>query len=426
MIDRKKPPKITTDFDLSIKGLVVSELSNGIKLYEFKAGSQPILKLDVVLGSGRVEETKIGTAKAAISLLREGSVTHDAVSLSKAFDFYGAVIKNQGVLDHSNLNLVVLEKYFDEVWPVWFNMINYPMYPADEIAKYKQLTIERMQVQLAQNDVLAYRKITEHLFGAEHPYGYNTEIENVQALNRDHILEYYNRNFAADNINLILSGNYSDSVRNKIIQGFENMTRKRLSHKINFQSDEALAERIQINTANELQTSIKMGCPLFNYYHEDYSKFKMLSMVFGGYFGSRLMKNIREEKGYTYGIYSASHCLKEGGYFYISADVGQQYLDATIEEIMKEMDLLKNETISEKELQMVKNYVSGQFLTSLDGPFAKAQLVKNLVAKGLSVSTHNEHVSKMANTTALEIQELANKYFNIEAFSIVCAGGSTG
>lgn len=224
-------------------------------------------------------------------------------------------------------------------------------------------------------------------------------------------------------MSLILSGNYSDEVRKKIIEGFQGLKRTKTTHEINFDVKAVGSQKIEIPTPNVLQTSIKMGRPLFSYSHEDYSQFKMLNMVFGGYFGSRLMKNIREEKGYTYGIYSASHCLNEGGYFYISADVGQEYLNATIEEIFKEMEVLKNELVSDKELQMVKNYVNGQLLTSLDGPFAKAQLIRNLAAKGLSIKDHNGHVQKMGNTTANDIIELANKYFNKESYSIVCAGG---
>ncbi len=422
MIDRKKPPKIISDFDLSINGLETSALSNGIGLYEIKAGSQPVVKIDLILGSGRVQERVIGSAKAAITLIREGSVTHSAEELAKEFDFYGAVIKNQSQLDQSNFSLVVLEKHFSEIWPIWMDMIRYPLYEASEIDKYVQLTVERMQVQQSQNDVLAYRKITEHLFGATHPYGYNTEIHHVRSLGRDGILDYYNHNMTSDNMDVILSGNYSSSTRALIVNSLENLGRKKKHYEVDFTSPAHIPQRIQVPTSNELQTSIKMALPLFNYYHEDYSEFKMMNVVLGGYFGSRLMKNIREDKGYTYGIYSASHCLKHGGYFYISADVGNEHLEATIEEIHKEMKVLKEELVSDQELRMVKNYVNGQMLTSLDGPFAKAHLIRNLVAKDLTLEDHDNHISRMAKTSKEDIRALANKYLIEDNFSIVCAG----
>lgn len=425
MIDRKKPPKITSDFDLSVHDLRISQLSNGIKLYELNTGSQPILKLDILLHSGRVEEKVIGTAKAALHLLREGSVSKDAEKLAKTFDFYGAVIKNQSSLEHSYMNLVILDKHFKEIWPTWLEMIQFPMYDDRELDKYIQLTVEKMQFQLAQNDVLAYRKITEHIFGAEHPYGYNTEIEHVKALKRDDVLDYYNRNFAENNISVVLSGKYSEGTRAEIINGLENFGRKKKMEAIQFKVPTSPPKKILIETKNKLQASLKIGSPLFDYRHDDYSGFKMLNMVLGGYFGSRLMKNIREEKGYTYGIYSAAHCLDKGGYFYISADVGNEYLDPAISEIFSEMKILKEKPIDSKELEMVRNYVNGQILSSLDGPFAKAQLIRNLAAKGLTLDDQEKHVKKMTQTTAKDLQDLANKYFDSDSYSTVIAGGNT-
>ena len=138
----------------------------------------------------------------------------------------------------------------------------------------------------------------------------------------------------------------------------------------------------------------------------------MVNTILGGYFGSRLMANIREEKGYTYGIGSRMVSMNNAGYIYISTEVGTNVCDDAVNEIYKEIDKLRNELVSSEELNLVKNYMMGDFLRSADGPFALADKFKKIMFYDLSYSYYDEFVKTVKTITPEQIQSLADQYLN--------------
>jgi len=422
MIDRKKGPKITTEFDLSVNRVEQSILSNGIELIEINDGTQDIIKVEIVFNTGRIHEQDRATAKAAIGLIREGSTRHGPAELAHIYDFYGAVVKTSCAMEFASISLVVVERHFQKVWPIWLHMIFYPQYLDQEVKKYSDVSSQKLTEQLSKNDVQSYRALTEIIFGDNHPYGYNTEPQNVSQLSRTAILDFYNTNLGTEDSFVIVSGKYSDETRKIITRDTGQLHRISNRKKPSFYNKAPSPGRKQVATANEIQTSIKMGRSLFPIKHPDYGKVKLLDMIFGGYFGSRLMKNIREEKGYTYGIYSSVHCWKNGGFLYISADVDNKYIEPTIAEIKSEMEKLRSSEIPAKELSLVKSYILGQSLHLLDGPFAKGALVKNLKVKGRKLKDFEKSISTLKELTASQLKEVAQQYLNPEDYTIVLAG----
>ncbi len=422
MIDRKKGPKITTEFDLSIHDVQQSTLDNGLALYEVNSGTQDIIRVELVFKTGRIHETKRASAAAAVSLLREGSTRHSSQELAHSYDFYGAAVKASCNMEHVSLSLVVVERYFAEVWPIWFHMVFYPQYSDSEISKYKQVKSQKLINQLAQNDVVSYRKLTEYIFGSDHPYGYNTETEDIHSLNRKSILNFYNANLGLDDAVVILSGKYSPATRAMILDDLSSKSRVNNHPPVSFEKETITPQRFQMPTESKIQTSIKIGRTLFPRKHPEFTKMSCLNMIFGGYFGSRLMKNIREEKGYTYGIYSSLHGWKDDGFLYISADVDNSYIEPTLNEIKIEMQKLRSEKIPTAELEMVKTYILGQSLHLLDGPFAKGHLIKKLQAKNLTMEDYKQHIAQLKNITTEDIYEMAQKYLDPEDYSVVLAG----
>ena len=423
MIDRNKGPKIYTDFDLKIKGVEHTKLDNGLEVYEVNSGTQHIVKIELIFRTGRIYETKRASAKATFSLLREGSTRKNSEELAEFFDYYGAVVKGECNMENSAVSIVVVERYFEKVWPVWLHMVFYPMFSTEEIDKYKQVSSQKLINALAKNDVQGYRIFTEKIFGENHPYGYNTMPEDILSLNRNDILEFYNAQLGLQNAFLVISGKYESSTKEYIHSSLSKIQRQ--SQQVlssGFISKENSLETLRVPTENAVQISIKTGKRLFPRKHPDFYKMKFMNMVLGGYFGSRLMKNIREEKGYTYGIYSSVHSWKQDGFFYISADVANEYLDATLEEIKKEIQNLQDALISTEELSMVKNYILGQSLNLLDGPFAIGHLVKNLVSKDLSVEDFEQNVALTKAISKGDIRNMARKHLDTNQFTTVLAG----
>lgn len=422
MIDRKKGPEIQTDFDLELKGVQARKLPNGLEFHESNSGTQHIIKIELVFRTGRIHERQRAVAKAALSLIREGSTRHNAEKLAEIYDFYGAVVKSSAVMETSTVSLVVVERYFEKVWPVWLHMVFYPLYAQDEIEKYCQVSSSKFVNQLAKNDVQGYRKLTEEIFGADHPYGYNTQVEDIQALTRENILSYYNENFGLDNALVVLSGRYVEKTRDRIIADLGSKRRQHKSPQPLYPKKPLAHQTFKITTENEVQVSIKYGRRLFGRRHPDFTSVSFLNAILGGYFGSRLMRNIREDKGYTYGIYSAVHGWTEDGFLYISADVANEHVEATLSEIHKELRILREELVPPEELEMVRNYLLGQSLHLLDGPFAKGELIKNLISKNRTIDDFNAAIAKFKKIQSDEIREMAQRYLSEESFITVLTG----
>ena len=177
-----------------------------------------------------------------------------------------------------------------------------------------------------------------------------------------------------------------------------------------------------ITLPNTHQSSIRIGRKLFSRHHPDYKGLFVLNTILGGYFGSRLMANLREEKGYTYNIHSSLDAMRYDGYFYIGTEVGTQHTSATLEQIYLEMQKLQDTPISTDELEMVRNYLMGNFLTMLDGPFNVSEVAKTLVSDHIPLSFFESLVRTVQEIQAEELQLLAQKYLNKEEMWEVIVG----
>lgn len=422
MLNRKLGPLITNDFDLRINNVRQSVLSNGMELYELNTGSQNIVRVELVFRTGRVQEKKPAVAKAAIKLLKDGSLRRSSDETAEIFDFYGAVFKADCNMEYAATSILSLSDHFDKVWPEWLDAVTQPAYAQADLDKYKELSARRLRDQLSKNDVVGYRQFTEYLFGEQHPYGYNTQPEHILALSREDLLDYFRANCHAGNAFVSISGQYSDEIRERIIQDLSVLPFGKSSQDISFPQINPPHDVHRIPSENVLQTNIKTGQLWVPRVHKDHTGLMVLNTVFGGYFGSRLMKNIREEKGMTYGIYSSFDAFTKAGYFYISSDVSSENTERTLDEVSLEIRKIKNEYIDEAELKMVKNYLLGQTLNLIDGPFATAQLIKSLRARKLDLGHFEQSVEELKSTDANQLIDLANAYLDQDTFLTVTVG----
>jgi predicted Zn-dependent peptidase len=171
-----------------------------------------------------------------------------------------------------------------------------------------------------------------------------------------------------------------------------------------------------LNQSDGVQGAIRMARPFPNRHHPDHPGATVLNALFGGFFGSRLMENIREDKGYTYGIYSYLQNHVAESAWMISTEAGREVCEAAITEVYHEMRRLREEEIPEEELQMVRNYLMGTLLGDLDGPFQIIGRWKNLVLNGLDESHFRRTIETIRGITATELNALATRYLQEDAF----------
>ncbi len=410
-VDRKRGPAINKITKLNIPPVHREILSNGTELIEVNMGTQNLVQLEVLYKGGRISEKKKGASRATARLIKEGTQIYSSSEIAEGVDFYGANITSGASLDYSYVKIFTLNKYFDKILPILTDILDHPTFPDQELHKYKANSIQKLQVEKAKSELVAYKAITECIYGTDHAYGYNSTEEIYSNLNREDLVEYFDSSFGTDNRIIIISGKITEAVRNKVKEAFGK--KSKLSRPFEYQEPTVNPRRHQkiIQAEDNIQCAIKIGCRLFKRDHEDFANTFILNTILGGYFGSRLMSSLREGKGYTYNIYSSIDMMIHDGYFNISTEVGNEYLEKTLEGIYQEMEILTSKKIGRDELDMVRNYLSGNFLNMIDGPFKVAGMAKVIALNGLDFDFYRNLMSRIHSVTPEDLLKIAQKYF---------------
>ncbi|MEM1319304.1 MAG: pitrilysin family protein [Bacteroidota bacterium] len=421
MLDRKVAPPIQQISDIYLPRPKKHLLDNGIPVYEVKLGTQEVLKLEVVFRAGRPYERKHMVGRATARLLREGTTEHSAAEIAEILDFYGGSLNTPINLDTSNFILYSLSKHFDKLLPLFSSILTRPAFPEEELKAFIERHQQRLQVDLSKNDVVAYRTITELIFGSDHPYGYNSSLESYAALTREDLMAHFQQHYNRNNCYLFISGKTEDRHIELLNEHFSNIPTGLVSQGY-FPTIHTQPQQLRLQQDESLQTAIRIGRRLFNRHHPDYKAMYVLNTIYGGYFGSRLMANIREDKGYTYNIYSSAETLFQDGYFCIGTEVSNDMVEPTRKEIYAEMERMKTELVKEEELQMVRNYLLGNLLTSLDGAFNVSEIVRVGITEGLSFDNFEQLAHTIRHISAEELRALAQRFFSREEMWEVIVG----
>lgn len=416
------PPKINRIRSVVSPLVDLKRTNNGISIYEILKSECEVVFLEIVFKVGRFEEDKKMISRCTASLLTEGAGKWSSSEISEIVEYYGASLNVSSDLDHSTLRLVCLKKYFSQFEQILIAILNEPHFDSEELSLFINRKIERLKEDLSKNDLISFRYLTEAIFGADHPYGYNSTEELYQNVTCDDLKAYFNENYRSNNAIVFLAGDVDTSIREAL---------ERVCHSIKAPLSDSVIRKFETRKSDQKQifipgsknqTSIKMGRHLFGRSHKDFYGVNYLTTVLGGYFGSRLVSNLREDKAITYGIYATVETSLRDGYFMISTEVRQDAVDLCISEIYKEFDRLKKETISAEESEMVNNYLMGNYLTLLDGPFNSIKAIKTLVLSDIPLNELNSLISHSISFSPEVIRDYANKYLNRNDFWEVTVG----
>ncbi|MDO8368726.1 MAG: pitrilysin family protein [Saprospiraceae bacterium] len=425
MLNRKSAPDIYEVRHLALPHPELKMLDNGIPVYVLDYPGQEILKIEAVFRAGRAEEEKRLASRATARLLRDGTVFKKGAEIAEHLDFYGASMTVPTSLDTSSFVLFSLKKYAHEVIPTFAEMLQSPSFPEDELENFRRNSIQELMVELEKGETVAYRKVTELIFGDQHPYGYNSLPEDYEAIQRTDLQHFFEKWYTPDNCLLFASGGIDNEIMGLLNQHFGSrqtgpLTRPTLPEQTS--SANHKPSSVHIPLANSLQSAIKIGRMLFNRNHPDFNGLLVLNTVLGGYFGSRLMTNIREKKGFTYNIYSTVDAYLRGGCFYIATEVSPDKSTAAVRAIFREMKKLCETPVPEEELSMVRNYILGMLLNGLDGPINSSDMVRNQIVENQSPENFEALVQSVRSITAEALQSLAQQYFQPKDFWVVTVG----
>ncbi|KAB2867072.1 MAG: insulinase family protein [Bacteroidales bacterium] len=415
MLDRTKAPNKITPGKILIPKNQPVKLANGAQLIAVNAGTQDVSKIEIIFNAGTRYQNQALSARAAISMLSEGTTSKTSQQIAEMFDFYGSFPEHSFDRDFASLTLYSTNKFLSNSLGVLTDMMYNPVYPAHELDIFKKKGKQALIVELEKVVTISRQNFFSTLFSNQHPYGAYATPNDFEILERGSIVDFHNQFHSSNNCLIILSGKISDK-EIRIVE--ENLGTTHFGANKNIEPA-TLPQVLQTQQKvfsyknDALQSAIRIGKLMFKRNHPDYPKFMVLNTILGGYFGSRLMRNIREDKGYTYGISSTFLPFKDTSVFVIGTEVGAEFTKNTLSEIYKEIDRLCSEEVSTEELELVKSHLIGEVLRTFDGPFAIADSIASLYEYNyLDYSFYERTIDTINTVTPKELIEIANKYLN--------------
>ncbi|SMO78076.1 Predicted Zn-dependent peptidase [Saccharicrinis carchari] len=424
MLKRKEVPMYALPTGLNMLKQKELSLKNGVPVHFIQGGTQEVAKIDFIFSAGVVQSNKPLVAALTNTLLQEGTEWMTSFEVSEKIDFFGAFLGQSTSYHHAQITLYTLSRYLPDLLPVIEQILKKPALAQHE---FDVLLARKKQDFLVDSEKvknLAYRKSQEVLFGEDHPYGRVAKLHHFSEVSLSDVQAFHKTQYASNLCTLIVSGQPGEGfldLLNKHFGGNDWGNRTDDKHEVpevkSFKKTFHLEEK-----ENALQSAIRIVRPCVSKKHPDFLPLLVLNTLFGGYFGSRLMNNLREEKGLTYGISSYLTSLLNVGIFGVATEVMANMRQLAIDEIFNEMDKLRNFPVEEEELTRLKNYMLGDLMRNLDGPFAMSDAYRGLLGFGLDFDYFKKVEHTIQHITSSQLHQLANKYLLSDDFYVIVAG----
>lgn len=413
-------PEVVIPSHLDLTPQEVTTLSGGMKFYTLCSDCAAVVRLTLVFKGGSSVQSKAFAAASTLSMLSEGTSEFSATEIAEKLDFYGIFFDNSTDRDYCYLTVASLTKFLPEAIELLRSMLLSPLFAEKEFELYRGKKRQQLLIDRAKPSFKAREAFSTGLFGADHPYGRHAQAELYDLLTCNDLKDYFEGYLHAGNCFAVASGDISDEVR-VVLENFldELPVRSIPANEIDFTIKESSEREINIVRDDAVQCCLRIGRILFGKSHPDFIPMQLLITVLGGYFGSRLVKNLRETNGYTYGAYSAIVNLSEAGYIAIASDVDINHADDAVREIFFEMERLQKELIPAGELHQAVCSITGELMRLIDGPFGIADIAIENIQSSMNSDYLNSFLSRITTVTAEELQAVACKYLTPSDFLVI-------
>ena len=423
IINRNIAPAFKLIEKININKPKIIKLHRSIPVYVLNAGTEDVIRMEVVFNAGSKFSNFPLVATITNLMLNEGTKTRSSKVLAEQLDYYGAYLNLDSNRDFAETTLYTLEKHFEKTLDLFTDILVNSSFPDEELSVLLENKKQKFKIDEQKVKTLAIKKFNEVIFGKEHFYGRNVQLLDYDLITVQQLKDFYKRLYNKNNCKVIISGKITDEVLKRLenyfnVNDFDNLNNSFIPQNITSSTD----KKHFVEKAGAVQSSIRIGKPLINKHHKDYAGLQIINTILGGYFGSRLMSNLREDKGYTYGVGSIVASLVGTGYFSVVCEVGVNTTKSAIGEIYKEIERLIDKQVSNNELKRVRNYMLGEFVRLFDGPFAQAEALRSVIDFNLDEKYYENYLYILRNITTSEIQQLATKYLQPETMFEVVAG----
>jgi zinc protease len=419
---RVQPPVVPAG-NISIPEASHLSLPNGADVFLLEAGTGDVVRIEFIFHAGQIKEYLPLLSSTTNLMLQEGSENYTSSELHALLDFYGAFIHLYSDKDRAGLVVFSLNRHVAKIMELSREILFRPVFPGEELRALMRKRLQWFRINREKMQNLAMDNFFEMIFGKKHQYGRRVKEEDFAKIFPVMLTDFHSAFYRPEEMTIIVSGKIPAGTRQILENEFGNLSSPEV-YREEFSTTIMGSGRHKkhIEKPGSVQTAIRIGSPTINKRHPDYPGLKVTDTILGGYFGSRLMRNIREEKGYTYGIRSGISSLDLSGYKVISTEVGSMYLKNSLDEIYKEIRKLQTEFTAKEELDSVRNYMLGEMIRIFDGPFSLAESFKSAWEFGLGSSYYYNFIEKIRTIDGDEIKSLASTYYNIDDLYQVTSG----
>lgn len=402
-------------------------LDNGKEVVYFHSSNIDIVRVDFLYPNNNNSDWQPLKALMANKMITEGTSKHTSQEIAEILDSRGVYIDKTVDVTSANVSVMMLKKHVDYILPLLYDMLTDAQFPENEYNVILNKTKQNFLNQMMKNAYVARREFYKAIFGEQHPCGRFIEEADFAALAIEDLKAIYRNTYALEKCEIFLSGNITDDVLKTMNAVFGSCRLGASSEVVSFPEKAIyVPQKRYIERPDSVQSTVRIG----KFETDDslqndvvtLSELTIANTVLGGYFGSKLIKNVREDKGYCYSIHSMLEYRKDCSIFFITTDVGKEVKDNAAEEIYKELDDLCTKPISQEELAVVKNYLVGDFIRNIDGVFEVAERCKLMSISGFPTNFNSVYLDTLENITPQRICEVANKYLSKETMSQIIVG----
>ncbi len=417
--DRTKAPQVGELQEINLLLPQIIHAQSGLPIHILRNLPNDVFHVHIEFGAGKMQQNKPLISSFTADLLFSGTDKLTQLEIQELLDMQGAFVNIESGINHSSLHVYGLITRFMETFDVVQKVIEDACFPQGNFELHRKAALQRHQISMDKNAYLARRAFLKALY-PDNPLGVVAEDADFENIEREDCVAFYREHFAQNIEQINVVGDLSDAQIERLKSLFG--LRYKQKGKIELSTKQSEPSTLFLDREEALQSTIRIGRVLFTPKHEDYFEFDILETILGGYFGSRLMQNLREDKGYTYGIGSGMTVYENSGYFFISTEVGKDHKNAAMEAIKHEINRLREEEVGTEELDLARTYIQGQILKSTDGAFA--QMNQFLFAKRFDLPQNhlNQFLTTLNQITPKRLQELAVKYLDWDKMVKVVVG----
>jgi zinc protease len=422
MINRALAPE---NHKLSQPGLlhpVKIKALSGTTIYAFNSPGCKVVQLELVFSGGQLNQKKPLQSSFTAQMMSEGTKSFEAKKIASTIDFFGASFQIDSDMHNHIIAIGCTRESLEKLIPVINEIATVPLFSEKEFAIQLNSGRERFKVNIQKVDYIARQQFNASLYGPESVLGKPVVLEDYDSIAAADLKLFFSTVVDKKLEHVIASGDLDKQTLELITNFISGLGHLNPPRKTPIPISIPKTNKQFFEVKNAMQNGIRIGFSAIPRQHDDYPALQVANMILGGYFGSRLMSNIREDKGYTYGIGSSVVPLADSGYLVIATEVGTNVTQAALDEIHKEIKLLCTVPVEKDELELARNYLIGSFIRNSDGVFAMADRLKALLYSDLDYAYYDHYFNVIENITSQEIMKVAKEYLDRPYIEVVAGG----